>query len=433
MLIFEIIPVYTTDYKAGNMAKTDTKHLKLRGNVWWYQRRIPIELLDQFNGQKTLFESLDTGDIREARRKRNIINGRLEERRFNAPNKDRHRFFELLKVMSDNRQSRPDCWDTEYDLDKLENDKVFVQAYMTANGSKDFRREYGMTLKEALNAWVRKFREHKTADTVSKVQKVVDSFLKHIKLYDIRLADITKKQVHDYIEAQQLKYAKTTVQGQISRMRSVWNYCDSIDEVSTKCPFDGHTYTSTTTTNKKQPFTVQDMQWIKQNVAKNEPNHRLLVELGVFTGCRISELCGLRVKDVTQQGRITAIFIEKGKTSSATRTIPLTDALGKRVQALTKGKSDDELLLGFENSSEMSRWFSRIKTENISNDSAKCFHSFRVMFATAMQQAGIDELKAAAILGHKRGNTMSYGYYSRGYDLKQLKEAYDQCVKRIIW
>ncbi len=55
------------------------------------------------------------------------------------------------------------------------------------------------------------------------------------------------------------------------------------------------------------------------------------------------------------------------------------------------------------------------------------------MFATPMQQAEVDELKAAAILGHKRGNTMTYGYYSKGYELRQLKDAYDKCVERLIW
>lgn len=50
-----------------------------------------------------------------------------------------------------------------------------------------------------------------------------------------------------------------------------------------------------------------------------------------------------------------------------------------------------------------------------------------------MQQAEVDELKAAAILGHKRGNTMTYGYYSKGYELRQLKDAYDKCVERLIW
>tara|TARA_Y100000588_G_scaffold166416_1_gene180343 strand:+ start:1326 stop:1493 length:168 start_codon:yes stop_codon:yes gene_type:complete len=55
------------------------------------------------------------------------------------------------------------------------------------------------------------------------------------------------------------------------------------------------------------------------------------------------------------------------------------------------------------------------------------------MFSTAIQPSGVDKLKAAAILGHKRGNTMTYGYYSRGYELQQLKDACDQCVERIIW
>ncbi len=81
----------------------------------------------------------------------------------------------------------------------------------------------------------------------------------------------------------------------------------------------------------------------------------------------------------------------------------------------------------------MSRWFSRIKTANISTDTTKSFHSFRKMFSTAMQRSGVDELEASAILGHKRGNTMTYGYYSEGYTLPQLKEAYDRCVTHIIW
>lgn len=112
--------------------------------------------------------------------------------------------------------------------------------------------------------------------------------------------------------------------------------------------------------------------------------------------------------------------------------MPLTTETGERVRQIKEASEDEDLVLG-DDAKKMGRWFSRIKTDNISTDSAKCFHSFRVMFSTAMQQSGVDELKAAAILGHKRGNTMTYGYYSRGYQLQQLKEAYDQCVERIIW
>lgn len=417
------------------MASSDTKHLKLRGNVWWYQRRIPKAILEQFGGQTTVSESLGTGDIREARRKRDILNGKLEERRFNAPNADRHRFLELIKTMSEDKERFPASWDEHYDLDKIqrENDEVFIHAYTTVNGRKDHRSRYRITLKEALDNWVKKFHASKTKDTIHKVKQATDKFLKYIGLYDIQLEDITKQQVNEYIEHLQTKYKKTTVQGNISRLRSIWNYADSLGEIATRSPFEKNIYATGDKVEKKQPFTADEMTWIKENVATDEPDKRLLVELAVFTGCRISELCNLEVKHVITDEDITAIYIAVGKTDAAERVIPLTDDLGMRVRALADSKQDDELLLGFDNSSEMSRWFSRIKTENISTDSAKCFHSFRVMFSTAMQQSGVDELKAAAILGHKRGSTMTYGYYSRGYELQQLKEAYDQCVERIIW
>lgn len=429
------------------MVSSDTKHLKLRGNVWWYQRRIPKALRDQFGGQEIIFKSLETGDIREARRKRDILNGKLEERHFNAPNTDRHRFLELVRTMSEDKAKYPESWDEHYYLEDMSyrpqsadpndsvpiDDKVFLHAYTTVNGQANHRSKYRITMKEALNNWVARMGKSKTPDTVRKVKKSVDSFLKYLELYDIQLEDITKRQVNDHIEQQQAKHAKTTVQGQISRLRSIWNYAESLGEVSSPSPFERNIYAKGDVVNKKQPFTIEEMAWIQANVATSEPIKRLLVELGVFTGCRISELCNVKGKDVITDGNITALYIEKGKTDAATRVIPLTAELGIQVKELAEGKQDDELLLGFDNSSEMSRWFSRIKTENISTDSAKCFHSFRVMFSTAMQQSGVDELKAAAILGHKRGNTMTYGYYSRGYELQQLKEAYDQCVERIIW
>lgn len=132
------------------------------------------------------------------------------------------------------------------------------------------------------------------------------------------------------------------------------------------------------------------------------------------------------------EDNIVAIYVEKGKTDAATRIVPLTNELGERISALVESKSDDDLLLGLDGKA-MSRWFSRIKTTNISTDTTKSFHSFRVMFSTAMQRSEVIELKTAAILGHARGNTMTYGYYSDSYTLPQLKEAYDQCVEHIIW
>lgn len=416
------------------MAKGENQYLKLRGNLWWYQRRVPTALRERFKGETMISESLNTGDIREARAKRDILNGKLEEQKFNSYNPDRHRFLELVQEFTSEKAHNPKEWDLPLDPREMQrkDDDAALDAYTTVNGYQDQRHKYGITLKEGVEAWTRKFKATKTADTVSKIKKTAYDFLEFLNLYDIQLVDITNRQVHDFIEVQQATKAKATVLGKLSRLRSVWTYCKSLGEVTGESPFDGHIVVGSDDRNKKQPFTVEEMSWIKNNVATDDPVKRLLLELGVFTGCRISELCNLTPKHIINREGLSAIFIEEGKTSAATRLVPVTDELGERLRGLAEKIDNGERLFGIEGK-DASRWFSRIKTENISTDSAKSFHSFRVMFATAMQQAGVEELKAAAIIGHKRGNTMTYGYYSKGYELKQLKEAYDKCAKKIIW
>jgi integrase len=428
------------------MASKDTKYLKLRDNIWHYQRRVPNDLTDQFD-KPMISESLCTGDIREARRQRDILNGRLEERRFNAPNTNRHRFLELVQQMSEDKEKYPDSWDEHYNLEQIQgmtkdlepetpstpiDDNVFLHAYTSVNGRKDHRGKYKITLKEALTNWSNQKRNTVSTDSISKAKKSVDGFLKYLNFYDIQLEDITKRQVNNYIELLLAKYTISTARGYISRLRSIWNYCEQLSEVTTACPFDNHSFAGGIATIKKKSFTLQEINLIKEHIADEEPIKQLLVKLAAFTGCRISELCNLQVKHMISEGDIDAIYIEKGKTDAATRIIPLTNELGRRLKVLAESKGDADLLLGL-NGKAMSRWFSRIKTAHISTDTAKSFHSFRVMFSTAMQRAEVIELKAAAILGNARGNTMTYGYYSDGYTLVQLKSAYDQCVERIIW
>tara|TARA_Y100000588_G_scaffold166416_1_gene180342 strand:+ start:966 stop:1322 length:357 start_codon:yes stop_codon:yes gene_type:complete len=118
------------------------------------------------------------------------------------------------------------------------------------------------------------------------------------------------------------------------------------------------------------------MEWIKANVAINEPLKRLLAELGAFTGCRISELRSLRCKNIIAEEDITAIFIDVGKTkATTTHVVPLTTELGERVRQIKETSEDEDFVLG-DDAKKMGRWFSRIKTDNISTYYAKCFHSF---------------------------------------------------------
>nr|WP_211245047.1 tyrosine-type recombinase/integrase [Thalassotalea mangrovi] len=391
--------------------------------------------------------SLNTADINVARKRRDIINGRLAKLELdplstpqkvknivdgdykNAENR-RERFIQLVNTMEKDKQEHPVDWDLPYDTDRA--DQVFLDAYQTVNGSRNFRYKYKVTIKESLKDWVENYENRRKPDHVGKVKKSVVSFLEYLDVDNILLEDINSKIVMEYIDFMLDNYKKTTVQGYISRLKGIWKYSKKLNDVAGDCPFDGHEFYSEDEVDKADIHTPEAMQWMKNNLATSEPNKRLLFELGVFTGCRISELCNLRVKNIVTQGDIIAIDIEKGKNSSATRTIPLTTELGLRVKSHAESKQDDDLLLDL-TPKDASRWFSRIKRANISTDRTKCFHSFRAMFSTALQRAEVNELKAAALVGHARGKTMTYGYYSRGYELEQLKEAYDQCIPHLTW
>ena len=418
--------------------KSDTVHLKLRGNIWWYQRRVPKHLKEYYPDQTSIQVSLETGDIREARRKRAVINGEIESKQLNrTTTTDGQRFRELVKEMERSSKLHPHSWDEWVDPEKLRAQKrsLELEAYMTVNGKRDFSTKYRFRLSEAFSMWKEDWGKDKTEDTLQKVEKAVHDFNKFcfkkfdwVDMADIAIEDVTKKMVYQYIKHLELSFKKATVQAKVSRLKMVWEFAETMEEVTGMNPFVGHKYSSADEhqTEKREPFTSSEMQKIV-DYKWEKPIYSLLVELGIYTGCRISELCNLKKKHVVVENEIVAINIEKGKTKAATRTVPLPDEMGKKLLRRIEDISEDDLIIGVE-AKTASRTFSRFKTQHVTDNNLKGFHSFRHMYITAMERAGIEENVTAQIVGHERGKTMSYGYYSKGHELTQLKRAVNKAL-----
>ena len=49
-----------------------------RGNVWWYRRRVPLDLLKAFGGKRELKESLRTEKLDEAKARRNLVAAKFD-------------------------------------------------------------------------------------------------------------------------------------------------------------------------------------------------------------------------------------------------------------------------------------------------------------------------------------------------------------------
>nr|WP_246814522.1 phage integrase SAM-like domain-containing protein [Ferrimonas balearica] len=273
---------------------------------------------------------------------------------------------------------------------------------------------YTYTLKEALNSYLGRS-QNATPDTIGKLRNAVERFLLHLKANDIPLREISKKQVIAYIEHLGIGYPEGTIRAHLSRLKSVWTHAYQMAEVdnpiSPFCHHDLSPYRGEGS-QRKQLFSSEQL----QNILYEAPDSvRDLIRLGLFTGARLSELCGAHEEMI--EG-VRCMVIKKGKTAAAARIIPLPEQI-----------KDIQLPLGLETKSA-GRVFSRFKTEAITTDSSRTFHSLRVHFATAAQRARVVEFDAAMILGHKTGLTMSYGHYAR-HDVQCLQETIKVVAKQI--
>jgi integrase len=375
--------------------------------------------------------SLKTPDVNVARKIRDKFNGELAHNSLVATNPEAQKFRQLVREMSEAKKISID-WDAWIDTKELEdrNDQVTLDAYRTVNGKQDHSAFYAFSLRDALAEWFKGQGFNKTKETQNKTKQSVELFLEYHDLGDISISQITRRMAYDFLRDIELRNAKTTCQAHLSRLKMVWKHAKDLGEVEGDNPFAEHTYTGQSEDNKYQMFNSSELQKILALIAEQPAQYELLVKLGIFTGCRISELCDIKKRNLIKLGDISYVYIEKGKTSSATRNVPLHDEIAQQLWRLAEQLSDDDPILGLTGKSA-SRWFSNFKTNKITTDRTKAFHSFRVMFITALKRSDVSEYLSAEIVGHERGRTMSYGYYAKDSEIHRLYECTQSAVDYI--
>ena len=162
-----------------------------------------------------------------------------------------------------------------------------------------------------------------------------------------------------------------------------------------------------------------------------------LLRIGLYAGLRLDEACGLRVTDIRKDDGGFFFAVEehdqrKLKSEAAVRRVPVHSAL---IEAGLLDYRDHVVAAGhaalFPNlrpgpvsgrlSHYVSKHFTRArKAAGVTRDRV-VFHSTRKSFTAALQEAGVPEVEAAVLLGHKIA-TMTYGLYGGGLSLPRLRE-----------
>jgi integrase len=220
-----------------------------------------------------------------------------------------------------------------------------------------------------------------------------------------------------------------TVQRILSALRGYWRYLQSIEVAGEDHePFSrldvARQNKRTEPRSKRQPFEPADVvKLLDAAIERGDDQLADLIRLGMWTGCRIEELCALKVEQVKGDH----FAVGEAKTAAGWRDVPIHRELAQTMARLIEGSKDGHVLSGLgvnkygERSNGVGKRFGRLKTE-LGFGPQHVFHSLRKTVVTILENAGVPENVVADIVGHEK-TTMTYGLYSGGVSLAVKRDA----------
>lgn len=151
-----------------------------------------------------------------------------------------------------------------------------------------------------------------------------------------------------------------------------------------------------------------------------------LPRIALLSGMRLDEICSLRVSDLIEGDGVRCFDVKDGKTSAATRAIPIHDDLLQFLEIVPKeGYLFPDLIPGGKDKKRSAQIGKRLGRRFAGIPGGSTFHAFRKNVAGAFERSRVPESEAAQILGHgKKGIT--YKVYSpHGIPMPQRKALVD--------
>ena len=442
------------------------KYLRLRGknkDLYYFQMRTPKGL--QFLVKKTtILESLQTSDLRVARKKRDEILAQMRHLEETALG-DEYNFFHdkysdlskedlywaREKLSDELREQYPWAGHREQgdnpDPSNEEMAEIDAMNVLLGGNKPD---NYKLTLKQAMRkAWEYKTEPPYTHKTKLAHGKSVEKFELFMGKQDVQVDTIKRKHARDfklYLETLKDTKGKRTcsnasIQRHFSDLSVSWKWARDDEEFDTQNPFEKHGISKTLGQKSYLSWHIDDLRQIVELM-----EHRfdkLPIFIAWYTGSRLGECLSVRPEDIYEgtdeitEEKIWVIAIKpddekrkfiseedkSAKNKNARRIVPIHKDLLEPLKEFKKSNR------GFPHAEPniYSKLFARKKKKivNPHNELSRqyAFHSIRSNAATNFERAGVPEGIAARVIGHSTtGTTMSFGLYSDGVTFTKALE-----------
>ncbi|EIW1122492.1 tyrosine-type recombinase/integrase [Klebsiella pneumoniae] len=385
--------------------------------VYYVRISIPEWLRSAFGGRKTLVRSLNTSDLRVARRKRDVIADEY------------HRVREIAEP------PKPDS--LQDTISYLKSVAKYAKASPTAH--RDNKPENKLapscpSLVKMLDVYLLQNANILKLGTLSKTKKAVELFLDYLKRSDIRLNDINRTTVTGWLDAMSGVKAVQTQANYLSALACVLDLASARYHDAPPIqanPFRLHKLHTAKSRQSYEAFTDNEVIALLRGLQEaGEVELFDVASIAAYSGMRIGEICNLQPEHIIVIDGITCFQVLEGKTSNAARIVPIASKILpmvlERCQKPYNGFLFYRASITKREDGKRSSWhvnrFGRLKRDILPDSENKVFHSFRHAVISKLNAAGVDESRIALLAGHSFGETESFKTYSKSVPERIVKE-----------
>ena len=444
----------------------ETKLVK-RGNIYYLRKRIPVELVGYMLGpsgypRREVWKSLKVSSYIEATRRLPKALANLEEEFLDIRNTKQTSVVQFENLIDDDKSVSSSVLSL---LQKL----LFDESRLVSSSEE----EGSVKLKKLTEGFLRdKASSGKRASTMLAYRQScevmegffgVEKVISEISLDDIRdlcefieQVPVNAKQRFPKLSITEA-VIKANAQGCVRRIssRSQSLLFDKINSIMSYAVSIGWLNKNNAAhpifknrfkfiTPKKALFNDEDLtslfngEWYRYTSLENRKSSFWIPLLGLFHGCRLNEICQLRLDNIGCDQGVPYFSIRESKgielkTSASNRDVPIHDELLKigfleyvdSIRSLTPkdGRIFPELKLASDNtfSSLFSKRFTRYRDQTLGTKSKASFHSFRHMFRDSLRRARVD-IERVNALGGWAGSGGMQARYGDGFLIEDLNK-----------
>ncbi|MEQ9487439.1 MAG: tyrosine-type recombinase/integrase [Alphaproteobacteria bacterium] len=421
-----------------------TRNLVQQGHTWYVRYVVPTKWR-KIVGKSAIVRTLKTRDLDEANRRKHgkldEIIRQVEAQVFQRTGSNSEAVAALNELLEAPDEERQDIY-TEIIADRAEDiaerghDTEAHRYYEIATGK-------GVPLSTVRDEWLKSLEGQVTAGTIDGRRHAVNTFVDAMgdRMMNKITPRVATKWLSDHLEPS--GRSPRTLGRYIGALDLMWKwarrreYCDGLS------PFSGLTGELKKTKRRKRAFSDEELKTFLEALKRKQNSRPEEYDIGLLlveSGCRLNEICELRVRDVHDGGEV---HIKDAKTQSGNRVVFfLSERSQEILERRTIGKRPDDQLfeelrpggqdqkLGHSVSKRMRATLAEAIPE--AKAQGLDLHSIRRWAATVLENIeDIDPVMKDRMMGHSSGKLLT-DIYSSGPEKRRLKLGFEAYAKSML-